>query len=163
MRVSWCWWQYQLAGWSNTSGRLLSSVTIAAHFVPTNCRSGLWFEYGGASCSPACGFGSQDQTRTCSKHDVVVGCRCFVEHWRSGWLTGWLYLWRYRQVIAGRMRCSVVSNGPEIIQNESDSTELLGSRSTGHVCGFGLCRVGFLQELNHGQFDLQGPPAVMQE
>ena len=42
------------------------------------------------------------------------------------------------------MRCSVVSNGLEIIQNESDSTELL-------------------QELNHEQFDLQGAPAVMQE
>ena len=66
------------------------------------------------------------------------------EHWRCGWLTGWLYLWHYRQVIAGRMRCSVVSNGLEIIQNESDSTELL-------------------QELNHEQFDLQGAPAVMQE
>ena len=59
----------------------------------------------------------------------------------------------------------MISNGPEIIQNESDSTELLASRSTGHVCGFGLCRVAtlFLQELNHEQFDLQGPPAVMQE
>ena len=42
------------AGWSNTSGRVLSSVTITAHFASTNCPSGLRFEYGGASCSPAC-------------------------------------------------------------------------------------------------------------
>ena len=71
---------------------------------------------------------------------LLVGCSCFVEHWRSGWLTGWLYLWCYRQVIAGRMR--VVSNGLEIVQNDSDSTQLLGRRSTSHVCSFGLCRVG---------------------
>ena len=56
--------------------------------------------------------------------------------------TGRLFLWCYRQVIAGRMRCSVVSNGLEIIRHESDSTELIGRRSTSHVCGFGLCRVG---------------------
>ena len=30
----------------------------------------------------------------------------------------------------------------EIIQDESDSTELIGRRSTSHVCGCGLCRVG---------------------
>ena len=52
--VSWCQWQCQLACWSNTSRRVLSSVTIATNFASTYCRSGLWFEFGGASCSPAC-------------------------------------------------------------------------------------------------------------
>ena len=51
---------------------------------------------------------------------------------------------------------ATLSSGLVIIQNESDSTELIGRRSTSHVCGF-------VQELIHGQFDLQGAPAVMQE
>ena len=36
------------------SRRVLSSVTIAANFASTSCRSGLWFEFGGASRSSAC-------------------------------------------------------------------------------------------------------------
>ena len=64
------------------------------------------------------------------------------------------------------MRCSVVSNGPQIIQNESDSTELPWAqkhRPCLWVWALSSGQLFFLQELNHEQFDLQGAPAVMQE
>ena len=120
--------KYHLVGWSNTSG----CVSIAADSQPTVAQV----------CTSACRLGSQDQANACTQHDVAVACRCVVEHWGSCWLAGWLHLWCYRQVIAGRKGCSMVSIGLAIIQDEPDSAELFGCGSTSHVCGFGLCRVG---------------------
>ena len=59
----------------------------------------------------------------------------------------------------------MVSNGLAIIQDEPDSTELVGCGSTSHVCGLAHCRVGnaVLQELIHGPFGPQGAPAVMRK
>ena len=82
---------------------------------------------------------------------------------RSGWLTGRQCLWFYRQVIAGRMRCSVVSNGLEIIQNESDRAHWAQKHKPClWLWALSIVQLFFLQELIHGQFDLQGVPAVMQ-
>ena len=158
---SWCEWKYQLVGWSNTSGCVLSSVSIAANSATTDCFSGLCIQHGGASSTPACRLRSQDQANVCTKHHVAIACRRVVGHWRSCWLSGWLHLSCYRQVIAGRKGCSMFSNGLAITQDDPDCTELFGCGSTSHVCGFGLCRVG--KELIHGPFDLQGAPAVVQE
>ena len=99
--VSLCEREYQLVGWSNTSGCVLSSVSIAADPTTTDSCSGLCIKHGSALSPSACRLGSQDQANACTKHDVAVACRCVVEHWRSCWLAAWLHLWCYRQVIAG--------------------------------------------------------------
>ena len=152
--------------WSNTSRCVLSSVSITADFASTNYRSGLCVKHGGASRSSACRFGSQDRANACSKHDVAVACRRVVEHWRSGWHTGWLHLWCYRQVIGGKdamLRGHQWPGGPFKMNRTVPSSLGAEAQAMSLALGFVEWATLFLQELIHGQFDLQGAPAVMQE
>ena len=103
--------KHQLVGWSNTSGCVLSSVSIAADSATTDCGPGLCIKHDGPSSTSACRLGSPDQANACTKHDVAVACRRVVEHWRSCWLAGWLHLWCYRQVIDGKER---MLHGPPV-------------------------------------------------